>query len=193
MLFLSLLPSTILNTHSLLELPNQARPSFRMHLSLLSLVASVACVLAFNNATARPHDRVLQRRATLPLGLSSANLRHGRLAVGFFPAYSEPITPSTATALNKLLRKPMSIVGTFCHVNGPKIDTTFRELDGQIAEIAKMKGTKPVYSIAMMPNAGLKAITPTVAKAIAAKCAEINAKVRVTVSSTADGVYSDLI
>lgn len=76
--------------------------------------------------------------------------------------------PSNATIINKLLPKPMSIVGIYS--NAPDLGG----IDDKVDEILKQPGDKAVLELALLVPGGFSVVTQSVVNKIASKVAAIN-------------------
>lgn len=132
-----------------------------------TLVAAVACACALL-ATG------VQGQLSATLGLSDNNLQKNGISVGFLPAWGEPMGASTATSLNALLPRPMSIIGAYAQILSS--DPNMTQMDPYIQDLLRQPGDKPVFHIALMPSEGLANVTQEVADRIADKMASINAQ-----------------
>lgn len=144
-------------------------------LSALSLLVYALVSSVVLGQEAFPHRNVLRKRAVPSLpGVSKNNLKKSNVAIGFIPGWGEPKKPNTLTQINKVLPKPAAMVGSYYYLSSS--DPTLSGLDARVNEIASQAGDKPAFNIAVGCNEGYKYITASVAKNIATKMAQINAK-----------------
>jgi len=83
------------------------------------------------------------------------------------------LEPSGITELNKLLPKPMSIIGTYVDYFSADNLTAMSVLDAQVEELLRQKGTKPVFQITMGVDSPLEGVDQVMADFIAKKLASI--------------------
>ncbi|KAK9900271.1 glycoside hydrolase family 26 protein [Cystobasidium minutum MCA 4210] len=135
--------------------------------SSATIAALCACACAFL-------AQGVQAGLSASLGLSPNNLQKNGIAMGFLPAWGEPMSPNTATTLNNLLPEPMSIMGAYSQILSS--DPHMTQMDPYLNDLLRQPGDKPVFQIALMPAEGLANVTQEVADRIADKMASINAQ-----------------
>lgn len=127
--------------------------------------------LCLNVSSSYPRAKRATRATDPSLGLRPNNLHKNGIAIGFLPAFGEPIAPNEPTQINAKLPAPMAIMGDYIN-----LEQTGPNANAVKAHLGYIKGLKgnPVWQIALMPYQGLDMVTPEVANSIAETMLQIN-------------------